>query len=97
MTKALAALALLLVLTGCSPISRGTVTDKDYAPGHYITTLICLPAGKTTVCHPQLSWIPDNWTLSIREGKESGWVDVSQSTYDDYKVGDYYPRGDIRE
>lgn len=93
--RVFAALAavLVLALVGCSPISAGTVTRKKFTPSHVISTVICIPSGKVTICHPQFIPVPDEWTLSIREGDQSGWVDVDEATFDRYEVGDYFAAG----
>ncbi|MDQ1111199.1 hypothetical protein QE418_000647 [Microbacterium testaceum] len=78
-------------LTGCSAISAGTVTDKHSRPGYFYTTTSCRTVNKTTTCTPSTLWMPPTWRLDLRDGEKSGWVNVSNATFDRYQVGEVYP------
>lgn len=39
---------------------------------------------------------PEEFLLKIQDGDNVGWVEVSESTYEDAEVGDYYDNGSIR-
>lgn len=94
--KRLAAVALLvgaLLLTACSSISSGTITNKVAEPGMYTTTQSCAGYNKDGACSvwvPITSYDDPDWRFDIREGDDSGWVYVSQDTFDRYEVGDYF-------
>lgn len=94
--KRLAALALVaaaVILAGCSSISAGTITNKVAEPGSYVTTQYCASYNKQGVCTvwmPQTTYDDPDWRFDIRDGDKSGWVYVSQDTFDRYEVGDYF-------
>lgn len=79
-----------LVLTGCSSISAGTITNKVYEPGHYYSTMVCTPVGKVTVCNPINQYDDEDWRFDIREGDKDGFVYVTEDTFNQYEVGDYF-------
>lgn len=83
-------LPLAVILAGCSAISSGTITGKEAEPGHYYTTQTCTPVGKVTVCTPHTYYDDPDWRFDITEGKDSGWVYVTEETYGAYEVGDYW-------
>lgn len=103
MRKALAALSavtLALVLAGCSAISTGTVTSKDYDPAWQQTVYDyhCMSRNKDGVCTynapiPRTVYYPESYTLNLKDGEKTGWVNVSEGEYEDYEVGDHYPKG----
>jgi len=89
MAKKLALLALLLALVGCSSISAGIITDKNYSPAYSWTQMMCV--GKPIVCYPIIHYVPEQWSFSLQDGKGTeGWVYVSQDEFNKYEVGDYY-------
>ena len=94
MKKTLAAMLLCLALAGCSsPISSGIITDKTHKEGYYYTTLICgaySSKGYCTVYIPIQNYSPPVWRFDIREDEQTGWVRVTEETYNSYEVGDYY-------
>ncbi|QJD51766.1 hypothetical protein SEA_ASHTON_27 [Microbacterium phage Ashton] len=94
--KLLALVAIgLLTLTGCgSSISTGTITGKTHSPAYVVSTTICTPVGKTTVCTPSTQYYPESWHFSLVNGDEEGYVYVDVDTYDNYDVGDWYPHAD---
>lgn len=87
------AAALMLLISGCSSISSGTITTKSYSPESTITTISC--SGTPSVCMPQVQYYPAVWTLNIVNEDQSGeivqgWVHVSEEVYNAYNEGDYY-------
>jgi len=91
MAGAVAALA-ALVLTGCSSISSGTVTGKEYSPAYTTTSLQCYSFGKAgcTMWMPVVHYWPATYQLDLRNGSKTGWVDVDARTYAQERVGDRY-------
>ena len=88
----IAAIAIAAVaLTGCSSISSGTITDKQYEKARTYTTLqYCGKACFIPIVHHD---DPD-WRFDISDGDDEGYVYVSNKTYDEYEVGDYYENSD---
>ncbi|MDB5161805.1 MAG: hypothetical protein JWM52_313 [Candidatus Saccharibacteria bacterium] len=86
-----ACLALTVFLTGCSSISEGYITQKQYTPAHEGTWIWCHAVGKVTICQPMPIYYDDEWTFDIKKGKDKGYVDITEKEYDSYSVGDYYP------
>ncbi|WP_434315879.1 hypothetical protein [Leifsonia sp. P73] len=82
----------LISLTGCSAISSGTITRKEYRPAYETSVLTCGAYGKygCTLWIPIPEHEPASYRLDIRNGDKSGWVDVDQTTYDQEKVGDWW-------
>ena len=94
MKKKLAALAALMLaaalISGCSPISTGTITKKSADAGYFYTSTTCHTSGKTTYCVPSTYWVPPKWTFDLRNGEKTGWVDVDEDTFNAYEVGEVY-------
>lgn len=83
----------LIVLVGCSAISSGKITKKNHQGEYYTTQLICAgysQQGSCTTWVPITNYHPPTWWFDISEGKESGWVYVSEYTYNQFEIGDYY-------
>ena len=98
MKKILAALVgSVLLLTGCSSIDSGYVYDKIYEEGYYYVAYYqCMSyssAGYCTIQVPVYQYDDPDWRLNIRNGDETGWVYVSEYTWNTYEVGDWYPHG----
>lgn len=104
MRRALSFVGMLLalaVLVACSAISEGTVTSKDYDPAWTQTVYDqrCISRNSNGVCSgyistPRYIFHPERFTLNLSgEEDKTGWVSVSESEYEQYEVGDYYPRG----
>jgi hypothetical protein len=101
--KAIAVGVAALALAGCSTIKSGTVTDKDYtAPWVQIMPGTsgrqeCYGTGTTRTC----TYIPGtpsypvyhsaDWELRLKNSREEGWREVSESEYNRYEVGQQYP------
>mgnify|MGYP000869534679 CR=1 FL=1 len=93
----LAVAAAVGALAGCSAISSGTITDKHYRAAYQSSywTTHCMSYDSEHNCTmsipvEQKQHHPDRWTFDLRAGDKDGWVEVSQATYDMYKIGDYY-------
>lgn len=95
--KILAVLAAVVscsaVFTGCAgSIKSGTVTDKEYKPEYTSTIYVHVTKG---VIIPHI--IPHDAEYKIElSGEENGekvtgWIYVSEETYNSYNIGDYYP------
>ena len=95
MKKALALPVLILafVLSACSSISTGYVTSKEHHESYTYMTMQCSYFNSKGICQ---SWIylqhvmPEEWVLKLKDGDKTGWVDVNQSTYDKYEVGERF-------
>ncbi|MDE6020827.1 MAG: hypothetical protein K2H01_07530 [Ruminococcus sp.] len=95
--KILAVLAAVVscgvIFTGCADgIESGTVIDKEYKPEHTYTTYIRTSNGIMVPCstHHDAQY---KIKLSGEENGETvtGWIYVSESVYESYNIGDYYP------
>lgn len=87
---AVALIALGLALTGCSALSSGEITRKTYEEGHWGSIIICRTTGKVTNCFPQPVYDDPDWRFELREGEKTGWVHVTEDTFNAYEVGDYF-------
>ena len=87
MKKSIIALAILFVLTGCSHIDSGTITQKVNEPErHYFITTYC---GKGCfMVIPQFD--DEDWRFDLDNGEDTGYVYVTEQTFDLYEVGDQY-------
>jgi len=97
MKKILATLALCLALAGCSSVSSGVITDKHYKEGYYYTTTMCSvwdANGACVVYVPIQHYSPPSWRFDLRQYEETGWVYVSEGTYNSYEIGDLYEQRD---
>lgn len=84
-----------LVLTGCSGISSGEITAKVHEPDRTYVTTFCRLVGKVTVCTPQTIFDSEDWRFDLIQhattGEDkTGSVYVSEATFGQYEVGDYY-------
>lgn len=87
-TFAAIVLALLLLLTACSPIDSGRITGKHHSDAYWYTTTVCV--GKPLICHPQVNYVPARWSFDLEQDDETGWANVSEETFAEYDVGDMY-------
>lgn len=81
-----------VIFTGCAgSIKSGTVTDKEYNPAY--TSTIFTRIGNVTVPHNIHHSAKYEIKLSGEENGEkvTGWIYVSEETYNSYNIGDYYP------
>ena len=97
---ALALAAAAAVLTGCSPISEGRITQKTHEEAYDSTyyTYQCISRHSDGTCSvnmpiPHTQHYPEEWGFDLTDGEQNGWVDVSEDTWNRYDVGDYYEKG----
>lgn len=98
----LLALVVAAVLTACSSISAGYVTKKEYSPAYFVPVTYCAMFNAKGICvvwATRQDYHPERFTLRLIESNDlldrdakTGWVTVSEGTYDSYEVGDWYPR-----
>lgn len=97
---ALLAVSIGLLLAGCGGApDHGYVHDKSFTPAHTLTTVSCATIGKSTVCNPVTTFIPDDYELDIYENLDGhgdvdpkgphDWQEVTAETFAAYKVGSY--------
>ena len=96
-------MALVVACSGPPDVTSGTVTSKEDNPSHDEPTSVCMAYDpKTFVCTfsvPSTTTVSESWTLCLRDDTEdrpvdqrdTGCVDVDQSTYNRYSVGEHYP------
>lgn len=92
-TKALVSAAALLLLTGCSAISSGQVTAKHYSPSYLQPVMQCVSYNKDGVCINYLTTynrVPEKWKLDLATSDQTGWVYVSERTYEATEIGDWF-------
>lgn len=80
-------------LAGCSAISAGTITSKDRTDGYYYTTRLCTAYSKNGTCTsyiPMQNYVSPTWKFNLSDEKNTGWVYVTEDTYNSYEVGDYF-------
>lgn len=78
---AVAIVAAALLLVGCSSIDRGTITEKVHEPQR---TYLC-SAKPIIFCNDD-----EDWRFDIRNEDETGWVYVTEETFNEYDEGDFY-------
>jgi uncharacterized protein YceK len=100
--RIIAAVLAVLVLSGCSPISSGYITEKTYEPAYTYITYDCKSYYQDDdgirYCRyygPTTHYVPDRWQFDLiqyRDGEDpvTGWVPVDGTVYDQYEVGDWY-------
>ncbi|QEM41512.1 hypothetical protein SEA_FORZA_42 [Gordonia phage Forza] len=85
------AFATVIALTGCSAgLKSGEIIEKKYNP----------ESGYFTQVNNVQIWnsVPEKWEFRLRDCEtrdddgdcRTSWLEVSEDTYDDYKVGDDY-------
>lgn len=83
-----------LLLVGCSAISSGTITKKNHYEAYDYPVSYCAMYNSKSQCvmwSQRWEHVPEQWSFDIRnDNKDTGWVDVSSSEFEEYKVGDYY-------
>lgn len=105
MRKFLAALVLaagtvlgLAACGGSSGPTTGTVIAKHYTPGHSEKYMEPVIIGKSVMEFPETRYISPEWRLELENCVTSkgtycqtGWVDVPESSYNHYTIGEVYP------
>lgn len=93
-TKLAVIVATALLLVGCSSISSGVITKKNYYEAHDYPVSYCAAYNAKSQC---IAWaqrwehVNERFSFDIRnDNKDTGWVDVSESEFNKYNVGDYY-------
>lgn len=83
----------MLIITGCSAISTGHITDKVYtAPYDYISYQ-CYSYDKSGFCTvnmPIMHHVEAQYRFDLAQADETGWVHVNEATFNKYEIGDYY-------
>jgi hypothetical protein len=86
-----------LVLSGCSSIHAGKITNKHYEPPSTWVTMDCKmyrtdSKGVMTCAYygPTTHYSGPDWRFDLQDGEKTGWVHVDETTYNQYAVGDWY-------
>lgn len=82
-----------IFLTGCSVISSGTITDKKHSDAYYYPVTYCAIYGKNGICmmySTRQDYMPASWSFDLAKEDKTGYVRVSESTWNSYDIGDYY-------
>lgn len=85
--------AAVVILAGCSAISAGTVTGKNYEPAYSYTTMQCYSYDKNMNCTVQMpvqQHVSEKWRFNLDDGRDTGWVYVDETTYHEFEIGDSY-------
>lgn len=93
MKKLIALLASALLLVGCSYITSGTITAKDHKDAYRYSTMQCSMIRSNGTCGAFITtWhdVPEKWYFGLDDGENTGWVSVTQSTYEQFEVGDHF-------
>jgi hypothetical protein len=97
MRRAAAAAALALAVTACgSGLSHGTVTGKSYQAPWTFWTSQCVSYTKYGACRIRIPIPvdePAEYTLDLKDGKQTGSVDVDQQSWDAARTGEHWPPG----
>lgn len=84
-----------LVLSGCgSGLNHGVITGKNYEAAWTTTQTQCYAystSGACTVSVPVPVTFPAEYELDLKDGSQTGAVDVDEGTWDAARVGDYWP------
>lgn len=76
---------ILSTVAACSPPEKGVVMSTKYNRAHYEETIYCAMYDKHMMCKlwlPRQDWVPDEWSLKLKDGKDTGWRKVPKSVYD---------------
>lgn len=96
-TKVVGLLTIALLLVGCSAISEGRITDKGHKDAYDIPVSYCVYYNNKGVCGAygtRYDHYPERWWFDIEDGEKTGWVDVSEAMWNEYKIGEFYsPEG----
>ena len=93
-TKLAAIVATALLLVGCSSISSGEITKKNHYEAYDYPVSYCVIYKSDRQCSmwgTRYEHVPERWSFDIQnDNKDTGWVNVSESEFESYSVGDYY-------
>lgn len=76
----------------CKKTKTTTVNGKSKTEEYTATCTKRVQDGYDEVEHYE----PERYRLQIRDGDDTGWVEVDEATYEDASVGDYYENGEVR-
>lgn len=88
-------MAAALLLAACSAPEKGIVTKKEYHDPYSWIQMVCGgydSKGNCTVQTPVVHNEPARWEMCLKDGKDEGCRYVDETTFHQYKVGEYYPR-----
>ncbi len=81
-------LGLTLLLSACgSSISEGNITAKVIEPGYWYTTYVYCGKGCMV---PVMHYDDQDWRFDLSFADKTGYVYVTEETFDSYAVGDYW-------
>lgn len=79
---------ILLIFISCKRDDiKGVVIKKIHEKAYSCLTFVPICNGKTTVFHPMWIYVPDNWTLLVRDSIIHD-ISVTYETYNTISVGD---------
>lgn len=86
--------ATILLLVGCSSISSGYITAKKYHEAYDYPVSYCAMYDSKMNCKlwaQRWEHVREKWSFDIRnDNRDTGFVYVSESEYNEYQIGDYY-------
>lgn len=92
---AVAALAAVPLLAACgSGMNHGTVTGKQVNPGYTYYIHECVSYTKYGSCRisiPMPQYMPTEYVLDLKDGQQTGTVDVDQASWDAATIGQQWP------
>ena len=96
MTRRIAAAAILAaapLLAACgSGLNHGTITGKQVNPAYYYTYWQSVYCGKGCWVHyPVQEYMPTEYVLDLKDGKQTGTADVDEASWDAAYIGEYWP------
>lgn len=84
----------LLALAACNTAPQaGDVVEKDYDGSWVQMQPGCYNSKGIATCQIPI-YHDEEWKIRLCADDICGWVEVSESTYDQLAVGDFYDRGD---
>jgi hypothetical protein len=98
MKRALALLAVALLLSGCGWKGTGTVIQRDYEPPEIEYKEKCSTqttgTTKTRKCKKVREHDPAEWSILVKDDKDGQehWFDVSEQEYNAHPEGSKYRR-----
>ncbi len=89
--RALLLAPVVAVLAACG-LDHGTVTAKHDQPAYTTTDFFCQPIGGNPCgwLLPMPRYVPECWSLELRDGDDTGSVCVDQGTYQRVALGQRY-------